>query len=82
MTNREWAIHYVRERLEAGYTVEMAEQEAGYGYGNPTEPGFDIQRGFITVDWFSPEPFRARFADLAREIQNPAQQVSLFEVAG
>jgi hypothetical protein len=80
VTNREYALIYVRRLLEDGYTIERAQDEALYGSTGlgADDPGFEIRRGIIRVPWLRSEPGEAfRFRDLAKETATGEQQLAL-----
>lgn len=79
VTNREYALIYVRRLLKDGYTIERAQDEALYsstGLG-ADDPGFEIKRGMIRVPWLRSERGEAfKFRDLAKEA-TPGEQLAL-----
>lgn len=75
MTNREYALQYVRGLLDSGYTTERAENEALFGLGD--DPGFEIQQGVIRVPWHHSDGGESfKFRELANEASE-GQQLAL-----
>lgn len=70
------ALGYVHRKLSLGATAESMRRTAHEGFGGPNEPGYELQRGRMTVPGVTGERPRWTFStdDLVADLQANARE--------
>lgn len=67
----DWALRYVRRKLEHGATRESMNSTTYEGHGCPGKPGYELSQGKITVPCLDSRGHTFRIDRLVDEIESP-----------